>query len=1053
MRRLAGIAGAAAIATGVWAAPSQAISGWPAVPISSTVGSGSFGTWQVDPFGLPSYRYRIDELRSPIARQPELGGSTDAWHQLGNDHIVADAYNHGYVQLWSQDRRYEWTNRYDPAALHFGGGYGYLRVGNRVISTLYDDRPQGSSSERDFGVGYFRHTTTALGLNIEEYVYAPFGNDPVLLHDVKIRNNGSRSRKVTWFEYWDVNPFDQATKTQIPAAAVRSTAGPGTLSATQTPTTLDRHPLTIFAVALDHRPQAVFGDARTFFGSGADARAVPAAVKNNAAGGALAPAGSGRAMFAFRKTVDVPARSSVTLRYAYGAAHEASIGALVSKYRRASSPLRASEQRWRAWLPQIAFGQSRNWLSRELQWDAYTLRSGTTYEECRGRHIISQGGYYQYGFGFQGAFRDPLQHMLPMIYADPSLARDVLLYSAQEQPKTGGQIPYAMSELCHKFNAGNSDDLDLWLLWAAAEYGLGTRDLKVFDERTPFAGGGSGSLWAHLKLAFRHQESLHGPHGGYVALDTGDWSDLSTTFLHMTESMLVSAQAAYIYPRLAVLADARGDHAFAAALRSAGEKDLRTTRAQWTARGWYARGYAGNTPIGTGAIFGEPQPWALLAGAPSRNQAQTLVAHIRRYLTGIDAPAGVHGPALIGSAQSPAAADPGITEHGQLPAGGIAAGAAVFPGGAWYAVNGWLTWALGTVANEVPGARQYAFSELERNTLAAHAIAYPNHWDGTISVDDVCRAFYSPDPASCGAGLTTAYAGQIMHQPAWSLYDAILLAGIEPTARGFRIAPELPTNTFTVSLPEIGVGIPSRRRPRICGGRRERAARDAGEAAREETLERASRRQTGAERRPRRDGHFHPAGASRSRRPLGDQKPGSFGTDFDWRGRRLLPVGPALRERRGDAGCGWKRRRLQQPWGCEVEHVQQPPGPRVAAGHRRQVPVVLDEREDRREVGDLVRDVAAPSPRADERKRDAEAVAVETGRVGPRGREFEVRGDVVGRDRPRGRHVIEVTAMLVVGDEQSGLAPQRAMHHGLDHIRARTSPRRRRPGGSPRTGS
>ncbi len=110
----------------------------------------------------------------------------------------------------------------------------------------------------------------------------------------------------------------------------------------------------------------------------------------------------------------------------------------------------------------------------------------------------------------------------------------------------------------------------------------------------------------------------------------------------------------------------------------------------------------------------------------------------------------------------------------------------------------------------MPNARQYAFSEFERNTLASHAIAYPHHWDGTISIDDVCHAFYSPAPASCGAGLTTAYAGQIMHQPAWSLYDAILLAGIQPTARGFRILPVLPTSTFTVGLPDVGVSYAAR---------------------------------------------------------------------------------------------------------------------------------------------------------------------------------------------------------------------------------------------------
>lgn len=782
--------------------PATARPGWPAVRISSSLGSGAFGVWRQDPFGLPSYRYAIDELRTPFARQPELAGSTDAAHQVGNDRLVADAFNHGYVELWSQDRRYEWANRYDAHTLHFAGGYGYVRVGGQTISTLYDDRPAKARTTRDFGVGYFRHSLKAAGLTVDEHVYAPFGNDPVLLHDVTIRNDAWRRRRVTWFEYWDVNPFDQATRTPIAVGGVRWIRSTGALVAPQLATGQDRRPLTLFAATLHGPRDGHFGDARDFFGSGG--RASPAAVSEDRAGGALATLRSGRAMFALRSVVTLRPHASTTLRYVYGIAHRQQINGLLRRYRQARSPLRRSEQRWYQWLPRISLGAGRPWLSRELQWDAYTVRSGATYEECRGRHIISQGGYYQYALGFQGAFRDPLQHILPMVYMDPALARDVLLYSAEEQPRQG-QIPYAMSELCHKFKFGNADDLDLWLLLAASEYGLATRDLRVFDRRVTFADGGATSLWNHLKLAFSHQQSLLGPHGGYLALDTGDWSDLSPALLGMTESTLVDAQAAYNYPRLAALADARGDAAFARRLRSAAAQDLRLERGQWTARGWYARGFAGDRQIGTGAIFGEPQPWAILAGAPRRSQARTLVGQIRRFLTGVGAPRRLHGPSVIGSAQSPAAGDPGITENSHPPQAAIGAGAAVFPGGSWYAVNGWLTWALGTLGPQVPHARSYAFSELERNTLAAHATAYPRHWDGTISVDDVCDAFYSPTPTDCGAGLTSEYAGQIMHQPAWSLFDAIKLAGITPTTEGFRIMPELPFATFTLELPEIGV--------------------------------------------------------------------------------------------------------------------------------------------------------------------------------------------------------------------------------------------------------
>src|SRR5205085_6381534 len=181
------------------------------------------------------------------------------------------------------------------------------------------------------------------------------------------------------------------------------------------------------------------------------------------------------------------------------------------------------------------------------------------------------------------------------------------------------------------------------------------------------------------------------------------------------------------------------------------------------------------------------------------------VRNIRRFLTGIGAPSVVHGPARIGSSQSPAANDPDVTEHSSPPQT-IGGNGAVYVGGTWFAVNGWLTWALGTLDHTVPHAAAYAFDEFTRNTLAAHATAFPNHWDGILSVDDVCNSFYaSKDPANCGNGLSTSYEGQIMHQPAWALYDATKLAGIQPTARGYTIDPHLPRLRYSLRLPDAGV--------------------------------------------------------------------------------------------------------------------------------------------------------------------------------------------------------------------------------------------------------
>jgi hypothetical protein len=774
--------------------------------LSSRYGSGNFGRWQVDRFGLPSYGYTIDPATAPQAHQSELDGSTDAWHQLGNDYLVADAHNLGYVQLWSQARAYQWINRYQADAGHYAGGYGYLRLGDRTVSTLYADRPAGARTERNFGSGYFHRRTASKPVDINEVVYPPFGNAPLLLHEVTIRNISHRRLRASWIEYWDVNPYDQYRRTPLGLAPPRWSKRGRTLSVAETPDAIDASPHSVFAAALRGQVRGWETNGPTFFGAGG--RANPAEVSAGTLGQSTAPAVAegevGSTMFAMRSPVKLRPGQSVTLRYAYGTAHAAQIPRLVGHWRHANSPFATSQRAWRRWVPRASFSGHNRWLSRELAWDAYTLRSGATFEEACGHHIVSQGGYYQYDFGWQAAYRDPLQHALPLIYSDPGLAREVLRYSAQEQNRANGEIPYAIGEMCKPLSdQGTSNDLDLWLLWTSAEYGLASRDLPFFNEKVSWRDGGSSTLWKHLVRAFTHQESLRGPHGGYSTAGTnGDWSDLSPAAIGMTESTLVTAQLAYVYPRLAALADARGARGFARKLRAAAAQDRAALASQWSGGGWYSRGHHDDQQLGTGAIYGEPQPWALLSGVPTRTQSRTLVANIRRYLTGVGAPPQLHGPARIGSSQSPARDDPAVTERTFR---GISPNNAVFPGGAWYSVNGWLVMALAGMDGTVPHARQYAFGELRRNTLAAHANAFPDHWNGVLSVDDVCYGFYENDPSRCGIGFTTSYDTQIMHQPAWSLFDTITLAGLHPTRAGYRIEPRLPIRTFSLRVPRAGV--------------------------------------------------------------------------------------------------------------------------------------------------------------------------------------------------------------------------------------------------------
>ena len=119
-----------------------------------------------------------------------------------------------------------------------------------------------------------------------------------------------------------------------------------------------------------------------------------------------------------------------------------------------------------------------------------------------------------------------------------------------------------------------------------------------------YEGTDNGTLWEHLKLAFRTPggRDRPGPHGGYLAGATGDWNDFSTEFKQMTESMLVTAQPAYSIHALALFADHQGDTAFAAQLRAAGATTHHGPGSVVTG-GWYSRGYSGHRQVGAGSIF------------------------------------------------------------------------------------------------------------------------------------------------------------------------------------------------------------------------------------------------------------------------------------------------------------------------------------------------------------------------------------------------------------------------------------------------------------------
>jgi hypothetical protein len=166
-------------------------------------GSSHFGEWITDTFGLPAYRYTCDQTSDPKAISPvhkQWRSPADHTHQVGNDRLVAAVSNYGYVQVRQDEGSPKFLNDYCPEKGHYGAGIGFLTDGKEVLNTYYPGN--AASFERILGEGYFRKTVKSQRYEIDQDIFAPFGDAPVLLSTATLTNHGSEAANLRWVEYW-----------------------------------------------------------------------------------------------------------------------------------------------------------------------------------------------------------------------------------------------------------------------------------------------------------------------------------------------------------------------------------------------------------------------------------------------------------------------------------------------------------------------------------------------------------------------------------------------------------------------------------------------------------------------------------------------------------------------------------------------------------------------------------------------------------------------------------------------------------------------------------
>ncbi|MGA9060010.1 MAG: hypothetical protein WB763_26270 [Terriglobia bacterium] len=839
-------------------------------------GSGYLGEWVEDESGLPAFHYTCDQMKDPRAIAPvdeAFRSPTDQTHQVGNDRLVAAVSNYGYVQVRQDEGSPKFLNDYCPERGQYGGGVGFLTDGQTVLSTYYPGNAE--AFDRIFGVGYLRKKVTGKGYAIDQVIFAPFGDDPVLVSQVTIRNHGNTEALLRWIEYWGCQPYQfsyrsfmQATVEGRPSKSVELRRNFGNRFAhdvqllegntgllerkrflgrsaedeqawkdvqaylATNPSGFfggpvrgqeggagleDLDPPATFLASLDGPADGFSAAGKAFFGSGGAIN--PTGVTHDLDQD-LSVRGPEAALLLERKIKLEPGESR-TLYFLYGyLTKEMKAAPLIEKYRRNVSSLWGDSSR--KWIEDgMRFSTKEEpWVERELTWDHYYLRSNLTFDSFFQEHILSQGHVYQYIMGFQGAARDPLQHVLPFLFSNPGLVKEVLRYTLKEV-RPDGSIPYGIVGygMPMPTTLDNASDFPMWVLWVTSEYVLATRDTAFLSEEVPTyplygSTAGKESVRNLLARCYRHlaKDVGTGEHG-IMRMLMDDWTDalvlehvpakLRTEYLRTGESTLNSAMATYVFDFYANMLTYAGiDTELAADARRQAEEYRKAVRAQWIGR-WFRRAWLGPTLgwVGEDSLWIEPQPWAIIGGVTSPEQARELVGAMDEL---------IRRPSPIGAMQISKGSHT-AEEMGEK----IGTGE---DGGVWPSLNGTLVWSLAMVDGAM------AWDEWKKNSFARHAEVYPEIWYSTWSGPDTLNSVlnkYAGQTMLSDALLKqrdvkapleftadfgwTDFPVMNMHPHAWQLYMVAKLLGLEFNGRGLVLAPKIPLKSYRFDSPLLGM--------------------------------------------------------------------------------------------------------------------------------------------------------------------------------------------------------------------------------------------------------
>ncbi|MHB8066739.1 MAG: GH36-type glycosyl hydrolase domain-containing protein [Desulfobaccales bacterium] len=547
---------------------------------------------------------------------------------LANPHFGTVISESGMAYTWSENahefRLTPWGN--DPVSDLSGEAF-YLR--DEETGHFWSPMPLPSrgatayACRHGFGYSVFEHTED--GISSEVWVYVAL-DAPIKFTVLKVRNVSGRPRRLSATGYLEWVMGDQRAKS---AMHVITEVDPnsGALLAHNPYNTEFTERVAFFKV--DATTRTLSGDRTEFLGRNGTRRS-PAAMSRLRLSGKV---GAG---------LDPCAALQVPFELAHGHEREIvfTLGVgrdvddardLAQRFRGSTAARAALDAVWQYWNQTLGAVQVET-PDQSLN----VLTNGWLLYQTLACRVWARSGYYQSGGAF--GFRDQLQDVMALIYAEPQLVREHLLLCASRQFPEGDVQHWWHPPWGRGVRTHCSDDY-LWLPLATCRYVLNTGDTGVLAEPIPFIQGRlvNAEEDSYYDLPNRSQEaaSLYdhcvrailrglrfGEHG-LPFMGSGDWNDgMNLVGEHgKGESVWLGFFLYEVLTRFIEVARTHGDVSFAERCADEAAGLRRNIEEHGWDGEWYRRAYFDDgSPLGSALnpecrIDSISQSWSVLSGA------------------------------------------------------------------------------------------------------------------------------------------------------------------------------------------------------------------------------------------------------------------------------------------------------------------------------------------------------------------------------------------------------------------------------------------------------